>query len=334
MSERHATGSRAPWSAMPHPIQAWVESLLGSPVVSVLDQSGGMSPGAAARIRGANGRRVFVKAVGSELNPDTPGLFRRERETLTLLGTDPRWAGLLADWDDGDWVALALEDVEGRHPDVADDTELAAVLAATDELGAVLGARVPEPPATRSERGPSGSGAQPTTGLLDYARGFARWADAVPLLARIPRTEDGAAPPAWLLPHLPVVRERVRALAEPGRRRLVHGDIRVDNLLTRPDGRVVFVDWGMAGVGPAWLDPVLARLERVDSAAFDASLTDSPALRAAGEETVTSYLLGLGCWLLWRAHTAEDRNLPTLRRFRLDEARRCLVGARRRLGWG
>ena len=49
------------------------------------------------------------------------------------------------------------------------------------------------------------------------------------------------------------------ALAGHPMDRLVHWDIRNDNLLVRPTGEVVFVDWGAAGVGPDWLDPLLAR---------------------------------------------------------------------------
>jgi aminoglycoside phosphotransferase (APT) family kinase protein len=38
---------------------------------------------------------------------------------------------------------------------------------------------------------------------------------------------------------------------------LAHCDVRADNLLVRPDGTVVVVDWPWASVGPQWLDTVL-----------------------------------------------------------------------------
>ncbi|MFT4081246.1 MAG: hypothetical protein QM638_01545 [Nocardioides sp.] len=47
-------------------------------MAEAVGQIGGMSPGCAARVRGADGTRAFVKAVGADLNPDTPTLFRRE----------------------------------------------------------------------------------------------------------------------------------------------------------------------------------------------------------------------------------------------------------------
>jgi aminoglycoside phosphotransferase (APT) family kinase protein len=75
----------------------------------------------------------------------------------------------------------------------------------------------------------------------------------------------------------------VRALAEEPMETVVHWDIRDDNLLQRPDGEIVFLDWGACGVGPDWLDPLLARLERVEHPWFDDSLRSSPALVRAGD---------------------------------------------------
>jgi hypothetical protein len=93
----------------------------------------------------------------------------------------------------------------------------------------------------------------------------------------------------------------------------------------------VFLDWGAFGVGPAWLDPLLARLERVDTAWFDRSLASSPALRAAGDDVVTGLMAGMGAHLAWRAHSDVATNLPTLQAFRRSESARFLSAARRRL---
>ena len=73
-----AVGVRAPWTAMPESVRAWVADELGSPVAQAHDQVGGMSPGCATRLVCEDGTRAFVKAVGAELNPVTPILFRRE----------------------------------------------------------------------------------------------------------------------------------------------------------------------------------------------------------------------------------------------------------------
>ena len=97
MTAPRAVGVRLPYDAVPPTVREWVE-----------------------------------QAVGAALNPDTPGLFRREVGVLEHLGAHELWARLLASYDDGDWVALLIEDVEGRHPDFADAAELQAVLDGTD----------------------------------------------------------------------------------------------------------------------------------------------------------------------------------------------------------
>ena len=94
----------------------------------------------------------------------------------------------------------------------------------------------------------------------------------------------------------------------------------------------MFLDWGAASVGPTWVDPLLARLERVEQPWFDAALATSPALVAAGDLAVDAWLVGFATFLAWRAHTVVDVNLPTLNDFRISESRRMLVGAERRLG--
>jgi len=316
-----AAGVHLPWPEVPATVRAWVDETLGSPVVSWADQVGGMSPGCATRLVAADGSRAFVKAVGDQLNPDSPTLFRREVEMLNLIGADPLWASLLASYDDGRWVALLLEDVPGGHPDLADDGQMADLLEATDRLVARLGA-VPVPRdvvATRIS----------DPGLIDVGGRFRTWATALDHLAELP---DDLVPPG--------VRrdpDRLRALTAPllddRERQLTHWDIRVDNLLRPEPGRIVFVDWGAAAVGPSWIDPLLARLERVEDPWFDDSLAASPALAAAGDDLVTGWLVSFGLYLAHESTLRRaDVGLPTLNEFRRTEARRFLSAAARRLG--
>jgi aminoglycoside phosphotransferase (APT) family kinase protein len=302
---------------MPQPIRLWVADILRSRISEVHEQVGGMSPGCATRLVTDDGQRVFVKVVGTPLNPLTPDLFRREITALDLIGSHELWADMTSSWDDGDWVAILLEDVEGRHPDLADDATMSLLLGETERLGTVLAARVPDPPA------PS------VGGLGDLRDGFRGWADAVGRAVEIPEE----LLPEWVRRDAAAWEPRVRALAD-GDVQLVHWDIRNDNLLQRPTGELVFLDWGAASLGPAWVDPLLARLERVESPWFDESLASSPALAAAGGETVDAWLVGFGAFLAWRAHTAVDVNLPTLQAFRLQESGRMIRAAERRLGHG
>ena len=170
MTAPRAVGVRLPYDAVPAAVRTWVEDRLGSPVVGTAEQVGGMSPGCATRLTCADGTRAFVKAVGAELNPDTPGLFRREIGVLAHIGAHELWARLLASYDDGAWVALLIEDVEGRHPDFADPAELEAVLTGVDRLAEVL----------RHRDVPS------SVDLVDVGHVFGKWADSLSSLASAP----------------------------------------------------------------------------------------------------------------------------------------------------
>jgi hypothetical protein len=320
MTTPRAVGVRMPYADVPAHVRDWVDEALGSPVTSWSDQVGGMSPGCATRLVAANGTRAFVKAVGAELNPDTPTLFRREIEVLGLIGTDPLWAGLLASYDDRGWVGLLLEDVPGGHPDLSDDAEMDALLAATDRLVARLG-EVPVPAGAQSTRVGG-------VGLIDVQARFTAWAGALDHLAELP---DDLVPAE--VRRDPDRLRRLVALLQGGGRQLTHWDIRVDNLLRPEPGRIVFVDWGATAVGPSWVDPLLARLERVDDPWFDTAVRSSPALVEAGDDVVTAWLVAFGLALAHQSTLGHaDVGLPTLNEFRRTEARRLLGAAARRLG--
>jgi hypothetical protein len=318
-------GVRAPFAAVPARVRDWVEETLGSPVVQAHEQVGGMSPGCATRVVCADGTRAFVKAVGAELNPHTPVLFRREVLALELLGRHPLWAALLASYDDGDWVALLLEDVEGTHPDLSSDVEMERLVRQTDELTVAVNARVTSLPSPAS---PHDALPLHRPGPIDFAAVAGAWLSAFDHHHDVPAD----LMPAWVLERHDSLREMAAQVAEVPMQSVVHFDIRSDNVVQRVDGELVFVDWGAFGRGPDWLDPLVARLERVDSPWFDASLASSPALRAAGDEIVTAWLVAMGSFLAWRAHTAVDVNLPTLAAFRRAESGRLLRAAARRLG--
>ena len=319
MTALRAVGVRISYAGVPPTVTRWVEETLGSAVVSYADQVGGMSPGCAARVVCADGTRAFVKAVGTDLNPHTPTLFRREIAVLALIGEHPLWARLQASYDDGDWVALVLEDVDGSHPDLADDAVMGRLLEATDELGVVLG--------ERTAGAAEGGGGTYDPGLTSQRRIFQQFAAALEALADHP----DAPVPAWARADAAAWAARTRTLSEEPMSALIHYDIRVDNLLQRPTGEIVFLDWGAAGIGPDWLDPLLARLERVDQDWFDSSLASSAALARVGDEAVTTWLVGIGTHLAIRSVTTVDINLPTLQKFRRTESARFLGAAARRL---
>ena len=134
-----ASGLRLAWSELPGPVRAAIEDWLGEPIAEATTQAGGFSPGVAARLRTAGGRRVFVKAVGPEPNPDSAKIHRRE---ITIAGALPTTAPvprLLWSLELDGWVALVYEDIAGqqpRQPWRADEFE--RVVAALLDLSAAL----------------------------------------------------------------------------------------------------------------------------------------------------------------------------------------------------
>jgi len=310
MTGPRAVGIRRRYDEIPDRVRSWVDAQLGSPVVSSDEQVGGMSPGCATRLRCADGRRAFVKAVGPELNPMTPQMFRHEAQMLTHLGANALWAELQAVLDEpGGWVALLLEDVPGRPPDMTRPDDIALVLAGTDQLVEQLSDRA--------------------TGLdiATYAQSFTRYDELWPAIPDLP---PGVLP-VWARDHADEFQARQPDLiASAVGNAVIHNDIRNDNLIVREDGSLVFVDWGVARAGASWVDPLVVRLEWVEHPTFDDLVHQSPALANLGDDQVTTFLFTFGAWLAYRTTVAVDTGLPTLNDFRTRESARLLEGARRR----
>jgi hypothetical protein len=137
-----AAGVHLPWARVPEPVRAWAANVGGGVPQRIDDLQGGFSPGATARLQ-CPGRRVFVKAVGVELNPESPLMHRREAVVSAALPASAMFPRLLDTYDDGAWVALAFEAVEGRLPHHPwERLELTAVLEA---LSAMHDALTPSP---------------------------------------------------------------------------------------------------------------------------------------------------------------------------------------------
>jgi len=79
-------------------VRAEIERACGAAVVEAMTAPGDFSPGLAARILCANGRRWFVKAASAQVNPDTPRLHRQEAKILGDL--DSLWVQTFHEGDD------------------------------------------------------------------------------------------------------------------------------------------------------------------------------------------------------------------------------------------
>ena len=233
-----AAGQRLAWTDLPDHIRNAIEIWLGEPVASAQSMSGGFSPGLAARLTTASGRRVFAKAVCAEPNPVAPTFHRREILVASRLPENaptPRLRWSLDEGDDG-WVVLVFDDVEGRPPAqpwIPD--EFNTVIAALNELTIDL---TPSPVAATDV------GAVATYGPL--VRG--NW-------SRL-KFDDLPGNDPWVMRNLDRLVEAEGGVGEViGGDTLLHLDIRGDNMLLTDHG-VVIVDWPHARVGAEWIDAV------------------------------------------------------------------------------
>lgn len=294
-------GERLAWEHLPDELRAWVGEVLGSPVVEATSQPGGFSPGTADRVLTADGTRAFVKAVSPEQNPQTPDLHRREIDVLRTLVDVPEVPQLVAAHDDGTWVALVVEDVEGRHPRLPwTHDELAATL---HTLGGLAARSVPQAwPALQDE-------------LMGEMTAWSR-------LTATPRPADLDP---WLAAHAQELDELSRAtLPRLAGEAVAHTDVRADNLLVQPDGAVRVVDWPWASRGATWFDAVTLLINVRWSGDLDVR-PHLPAVHALGasREDVLGVLAGLGGFFVEASAQPPAPGLPTLRAFQDGQATAC-----------
>jgi aminoglycoside phosphotransferase (APT) family kinase protein len=292
---------RIGWAELPEPVRRAVEQIVGGPVVEAVSQPGGFSPGTADRVRTADGRRAFVKAVSPAQNALSPGLHRREAQVTAALPAGAPVPELLGCYDDGTWVALVLQDVPGRHPKtpwVAD--ELTRVLATLEELATFL---TPSP-------------------VPDLVSAAQLLGDDLAGWRRIQ-----ADPPADLDPWAAQRLPQLCTLADHGLASLTgdtvaHTDVRADNLLLGPDGTVTIVDWPWACRGPAWLDTLLLLVNVRLFGGHDthALLTKLAATTGAQPDDLLAVLVGLAGFFTDYARKPPPPGLPTVRAFQRAQA--------------
>jgi Ser/Thr protein kinase RdoA (MazF antagonist) len=179
------------------------------------------------------------------------------------------------------WLVLAFDAVRGRNPrEPWEPGDLALVL---DALALAAPALTPSPVPGLAT-------------VADRMRGrHELWA------AVAAGTADVKTVGAWERRHV----DRLAALEQgfealvtgPG---LVHFDLRHSNVLVDVEGRVSFVDWGRACLGPSWVDVVCLLLESAVAAdRLDALFTAHPLARGAEPDAVDALLaVLLGHWTL------------------------------------
>ena len=242
-----ASKKRLRWNEMPALVRAEIEQLVAGRVVVAENCEGGFSPGLASRLILAGGRRVFVKAMDAGAWPLQAAIHRAEARVAAALPGTVAAPRLLGSFDDGHWVVLAFEGLDGSEPAQPwNPAELGRVAAAVGRLSQGV---TPSPIALPRDHSRLG-------GWASLARDRSR-------LARLP------AHSAWAADHLSllITLEEQGLVAAQGAS-LVHFDLYPHNILLTPD-QVMFVDWPHARLGAPFLD-LLMLLSSAAASAIDA----------------------------------------------------------------
>jgi hypothetical protein len=327
------------WDEMPARVRSAIEDRLGSRVVSARSQAGGFSPGVAARLQLADGGRVFVKAVCGSSNPDSRAIHRREARVAAALPSRVPAPALRWLWDDGEWVVLAFDDIDGRAPDLPWRAhELERVLDALHELATVLT--------------PSPVPLEPASEWL--ARLFGRWrriADSPDRNGPDGNGPDGHGPDGHGPgetgsideERLPIgIRNVLDDLVELESRwpesvrgdTLVHLDVRADNLLLTSD-RVLVVDWPWAAVGAPWLDLVamLPSVAMQGGPQPDDVWRAHPLHRGVDDDRVDSFIAALAGLFVHDSLLPPPPGIPTLRAFQAGQGEQAIAWLAHRRRW-
>ncbi len=311
MTETKAVVPRILWSGVPVAVRAGVEERLGARVRSASTQPGGFSRGMASRLVLVDGRTVFAKAIPTQER--FAHRYRVEAETAAQLPPQIAAPALRFTLETDGWLVLVFDDIAGRHPRFDQPAELTAVLAVIEDLGRTL---TPNPlagvPTLATEYRPK----------LSSWRAFA---------------EDG--PPGdmdgWArrnLDRLAILESRWEAAAMG--ETLLHTDLRADNMLLRPDGTVMVVDWSWPCVGAAWVDLVfLAPALTQHGVDPEPILASHPLTRDIDPAAITAMVCALAGYWTRESHRSPGAQSPALRRHRIEAGRAAIVWLQRRVGW-
>ncbi|GLI27673.1 hypothetical protein ARHIZOSPH14_19150 [Agromyces rhizosphaerae] len=316
----HGSGRRMPWGEVPPSLRAAVDDLLGSPVVDAVSQPAGFSPGSADRVTTADGTRAFVKTASTAVNAQSVELHRLEGTIAGAMPDGMPVPAVRGVVDRGDWIAVVFDDVEGRHPHTPwRPDELGAVLDALAELTAA-----PAPPELGALLGSA------SDALDDNLRSWER-------LAADPSRLPSLAPDdhEWVTARIDdLAAAATTAIGEVGGDRLVHLDVRADNLLVTPSGAVALVDWPWAALGASWLDALvlLVNVRLYDPGAdVEALLRGHPVFAGLDDGVANRLLVGLTGYFLEASTGPEVPEIPNLRKFQLDQGLVSLALLRERL---
>ncbi|MBB2922326.1 aminoglycoside phosphotransferase [Cellulomonas cellasea] len=296
----------------PGDVRDAVDALLGSPVVDERPATAGFTPSVASTVVGSGGQRLFVKVA-----PVGGGLGEAVEAGVVLADVvgdlGPRLVGSAAV---GAWRVAAYEVVDGTALAAWDAADLEPLLGVVVRLRERLDP-CPLPPSVTTP----------------YAESFVPLLGTWGALARGPRPDGDALPrPASSVAHvrgrpLPVdvplsllaeLESRWLATLAPGSA-LHHGDLRRDNVLRGPGGRLRVVDWTHLWTAPGWLDLVRLGADVAACGHDPERLLRRSCWADAPDDAVDVVLAGLAGRAWREGHLPDLPEVPGLRRMQREQ---------------
>ncbi|MEQ4303590.1 phosphotransferase [Plantactinospora sp. B6F1] len=314
-----ATAVRPGWADLPAELRAAISARLGARVDSAGTAGGGFTGGFAGVLRTVAGDRVFVKAASLVDQRHLSDWYAREAAITAALPAGlavarPRWTLTAAGYH-----VICLDAIDGRMPGLP---WLPAELAATLDTYATVAAALREPPAELAVLG--------VPRLADLARAdLAWWAELAAGRETVPELPAVAR---HRLPQLAALEARFPGYADlPS---MIHGDLRVDNVLLDRSGAAWLCDWTWLCYGPPWFD--LASLLVTGYASgldADALFATHPAARDAPVDGLDAALAALSGYWLVNAAADSDPGSPHIRAHQRWSAETALGWLAERQGW-
>jgi hypothetical protein len=233
-----ATAVRPDWLDLPTAVREAVAGRLGAPVAEAIAAEGGFTRAYAGVLGTGSGSRVFVKAAPFGHTADA---YAREALITAELPAGVRAARPLWTLEESGYFVLGLEAIDGHVPELPwPDKDLEATLTVW--------------------RAAAGALSHPSRALL--SAGLPRLSDVIrdelSWWSEIAAGRVAAPPvPPWALSHLDELAEleqRLPALAAGDG--MLHGDLRIDNVLIDAEGAAWLCDWTWPCLGAPWFDTV------------------------------------------------------------------------------
>ncbi|WP_328473656.1 aminoglycoside phosphotransferase [Actinoplanes sp. NBC_00393] len=290
----------------PPGVRAAVEELLGGPIRTEHPADAGFTPSIASVVAGGGGTRLFVKAGPAGLGDAVQAGVVLADVTGDL---GPRLVGCAVV---GPWRVAAYEVVEGETVTRWESADLPHVLAMVQRLRDLL-----DP--------------CPIGGTSPYAEVF------VPLLGtwqalngepghrRIAVDHVRGRPLPVNIP-IPLLAELERGWlgALTGGTALHHGDLRRDNIIRQPGGRLRIVDWTHLWTAPGWMDLIRLAPDLAACGHDPEQLLQRSCWQDAPARDVDVALAGLAGRAWREGHLPELPDLPGLRHMQREQGS-CLL---------